>query len=60
MNQLKGYMSERLKEASTWRGIVAILAALGIGVTPDQADAIVATGLATIGALGAFFPDRKA
>lgn len=53
------YIIERLKEASTWRGIVAILTGFGVHLNPDQQGAIVALGLAVIGAVGAFTPDKK-
>lgn len=51
------YVFNRLAEASTWRGIVAIITAAGLTLSPDQANAIIASGLAVIGAVGAFFPD---
>ena len=54
------FIVSRLKEASTWRGILAIITACGITVSPEQSDAIVATGLALIGVVGAFFPDKAA
>lgn len=53
------YLLGRLSEASTWRGIVALLTAAGISLSPEQAAAIVAVGLAVIGTIGAFFPDIK-
>ncbi len=56
---MKNWIFERLSEASTWRGIVALLTALGITISPDQATAVTAGGLAIIGAVGAFFSDKK-
>ena len=56
---MKSYILGRLHEASTWRGIVALVTACGVAITPEQADAVVATGLAVIGLLGAFLPDAK-
>ena len=53
------FILERGKEASSWRGLVAIVTAAGIALEPAQADAIVAAGLAIIGIIGAFFPDKK-
>jgi ribosomal protein L12E/L44/L45/RPP1/RPP2 len=53
------FILERGKEASTWRGIVAIVTAAGIAIDPAQAEAIVALGLAVIGAIGVFFADKK-
>ena len=57
---MKTYIISRLKEASTWRGIVAILTASGIAISPEQTESIVACGLAIIGCLGAFLPDTSA
>lgn len=51
------YIVNRLTEPSTWRGIIALLTAAGISLSPAQAAAITATGLAVIGIVGAFFPD---
>jgi len=45
-------------EASTWRGIAAILTSVGIIKDPAQATAIIAAGMAVMGAIGAFFPDK--
>lgn len=56
---MKWYIIERLSEMSTWRGILALLTAAGIALSPEQASAITALGLAAIGAVGAFFPDWK-
>lgn len=55
---MKEFLLQRGKEASSWRGIVAILTAAGIALDPAQADAIVMLGLAVIGVIGAFFPDK--
>lgn len=52
------YVIERLAEPSTWRGIVALITAAGISLSPEQATAITAAGLAIIGVVGAFFSDK--
>lgn len=54
------YIKARLAEPSTWRGIVALITAAGVQLSPDQVAAIVALGLAIMGAVGAFLPDKKA
>ena len=46
---MRAFVLARLSEPSTWRGIVLALTALGIVLSPDQADAIVAAGLAVAG-----------
>lgn len=52
---MKQYILERLKEPSTWRGLVLIATALGAKISPDQAEAIVVAGLFLVGAIGAGF-----
>lgn len=53
------FILERGKEASTWRGLVALATAVGISVSPELAEALVALGLAVIGVLGVFTADKK-
>lgn len=54
------FIISRAREASTWRGIVALLTATGITLTPEQGEAITAAGLAVIGLIGVFFGDKLA
>ncbi len=49
-----------ITEPSTWRGLVWLLTAAGLAVSPDQQAAIAAAGMAIAGAIGAFFPDQRA
>jgi len=58
MNPALSYIYARLSEPSTWRGIIALVTAGGVALSPDQVDKIVAAGLALIGLIGAFMPDR--
>ena len=51
------YLLARLKEASTWRGIVLLLTAFGVQVAPEVQDAIISVGIAVAGAIGVLFPD---
>ena len=53
----KGYLLALARERSTWRGVVAILTAFGLVVSPEQSDAIIAGGLAVIGLIGTFMRD---
>ncbi len=53
------YIIARLKEASTWRGLIAIVTSFGIAISPELTAAIVATGLALMGLIGAIFPDKE-
>lgn len=43
------WILSRLSENSTWRGLIAIATACGVGIAPDLANAIIAAGLAAIG-----------
>jgi len=52
------FILERGKEASTWRGLVAIATAAGVSLSPELGEAIVAFGLAVIGILGVFTKDK--
>lgn len=51
---MMSYIKERLGEASTWRGVVALLTAVGVTLSPEQTNAVVSVGLAFMGALGVF------
>lgn len=55
---LKDYVLARLNETSTWRGIVLMLAAFGVSISPDQMELIVTMGLFVSGAIGAIFGER--
>lgn len=55
---MKDYILARLREPSTWRGLVLILTALGVPLSPGAADTIVAVGLAVAGAIGVVTPDQ--
>jgi hypothetical protein len=55
--RFRDYLSKAGGQASTWRGLVMIATAWGIHVSPDQAQAIAAFGMAAAGALG-LMPDK--
>jgi hypothetical protein len=52
------YVLDRIKEPSTWRGLTWLLTAAGVVLSPDQAAAVTALGMAIAGALGAFLPGK--
>ncbi len=39
----------KLSENSTWRGLILIATAVGLKLDPEQANAIIAAGLAVVG-----------
>lgn len=47
------YLLERLGEASTWRGLIMLLTAFGVGISPELSNAIIASGMALVGVVGA-------
>lgn len=54
-----GYVLERLKEPSTWRGIVLFLTGvLGFKLDGHLQDVVIASGVALSGLAGLVLPDR--
>ena len=39
----------KLSENSTWRGLILLVTAVGVKLDPEQANAIIAAGLAIVG-----------
>ena len=54
---MKKFIFKRLREASTWRGIMALVTATGIALNPEQIEAFIVVGMGIMGLIGAFFPD---
>jgi hypothetical protein len=52
------YLIERMKEPSTWRGLILLATGLGANWSPDSQGVIVSAGVALAGVLGALLPDR--
>lgn len=52
------WLLRRLREPSTWRGIIWLATVAGLSLRPDQAEAIVAVGMALAGLLGVFLSDE--
>lgn len=55
---MKYFFLNRLKEPSTWRGVVLVATGFGIHATPEQTEAIVSLGIALAGVLGIVSPDK--
>jgi len=41
----------RLTQESTWRGIILVMTAFGVQLAPELIEAIIAVGLALVGAI---------
>ncbi len=55
---MKDFFLNRLKEASTWRGLILLATSFGMQLSPDQSYAIASLGLALAGATGTIAPDK--
>lgn len=53
------WILRRLREPSTWRGLVWLATVAGLSMRPDQAEAIVVAGMALVGLLGVFLPEES-
>jgi len=53
------YLFDRLKEDSTWRGIIMLLTAAGVQLDPSQSNAIIALGLSLVGLVNVFRKQAK-
>lgn len=56
---MKEFVKARLKEPSTWRGIILILTAAGVPIAPQMGEAIICVGLALAGGVGMVTPDKR-
>ena len=53
------WLLRRLREPSTWRGLVWLATVAGLSLHPDQAEAIVSAGMALAGLLGVFLVEKE-
>ena len=54
------YIIDRLKEPSSWRGLVMIATAFGVSVSPELMDSVIAVGTGLAGVIGFVFKDKVA
>ncbi|MBF0192280.1 MAG: hypothetical protein HQL99_14235 [Magnetococcales bacterium] len=53
----KQFLIERAREPSTWRGAAMMLTAVGVSVSPESMNDIVAVGTGLAGLIGVFTGD---
>lgn len=58
MKALKNIM-DKMKEPSTWRGLIAIACLAGYQVSPEQAELIIEVGVGLYGAINIFRKEKK-
>lgn len=51
------YLIDRLKEPSTWRGLIMVATGVGASWSPQSQETIVYVGVAIAGVVGAILPD---
>ena len=54
------YILDRLKEPSSWRGLVMVATAFGVSVSPELLPSIIAAGTGLAGIIGFAFKDKLA
>ncbi len=59
MKKVIHYILARLKERSTWLGLISFATALGLMMTPEQQEQVIAAGMAIAGFVGAFTRDSE-
>ncbi len=58
MKNILNYLLTRLKERSTWLGMISLVAAMGVSLSPDQSQAIVTAGVGLAGVIAVFTKDK--
>lgn len=53
------WIANRLKERTTWQGVVTVLTAVGASISPDQAKAIISTGVAVVTLIWVFVKEPQ-
>jgi hypothetical protein len=57
MKNFFDWLLARLNERSTWVGLTGMLAAIGVGISPQQLEVITTVGVGTASAILAFTKD---
>jgi len=60
MNAIRDLIVPRLKERSTYLGLVGILTAFGVVIDPSYVEVAIAFGSAIAGLIGVVWPDTSA
>lgn len=59
MKEFLKFALSRLRERSTWLGLISLATALGLLLTPEQQETVIAAGMALGGLIGAFTRDKS-
>lgn len=55
--KFRRWLMARLKERSTWAGLIAFVSAAGVSLAPDQKEAIITAGVALASVVMTFTKD---
>jgi len=58
MKALKDFV-ERMKEPSTWRGLIALATLAGYSISPEQGELIISTGVGLYSIINIFRKEKK-
>ena len=58
MKKILKFALERAKERSTWLGMISLLTAVGVALSPEQIEAIATAGIAVAGGVAVFTKDK--
>jgi hypothetical protein len=58
MKNFAEYLLSRLRERSSWLGIISVLTVVGVSLSPEQTQAVVSAGVALAGAIAVFTRDQ--
>jgi uncharacterized membrane protein len=53
------WLIERLKEPSTWRGIVMLVTGFGLALSSEMQEQIITVGISLTGLIGMLTSDKK-
>jgi len=59
MKNFAEYLLSRLRERSSWLGIISVLTVVGVSLSPEQTQAVVSAGVALAGAIAVFTRDQE-
>lgn len=57
MKKVLSVILNNFRYPSTWNGLIAIITAFGVALSPEQTEAIVVAGLGLVGVISVFVSD---
>ncbi len=57
MENFLNFLLDRMKERSTWLGLISLLTGFGLAISPEQGESIVSMGVSVAGLIAVFTKD---